>query len=114
MALRFIKKSFWPIFVPAFFCASVGAASNATRHVLSPSKVSRLSRIAVTTLFMTLLFTIKEDMRFPFQERDCPWRLDSRQLLSARVRLGSGCQFQQFACGAFDFEPLVRVLHGTG
>jgi hypothetical protein len=55
--------------VPASFCASAGAASKAARHVLSPSNVSRLSRIAVTTLAMTLELTIKADMRFSFQER---------------------------------------------
>src|SRR4029077_18773520 len=35
-ALLFKTKSFLPIFNPASCCASVGAASSATRHVLSP------------------------------------------------------------------------------
>ena len=30
-----------------------------------------------------------------------------------RLGLGLGCQFQQLTRGAFDFEPLVRVLHGA-
>lgn len=39
----------------ALFCSSVGATSNAARHVPSPSHVSRLSTIAVTTLVITLV-----------------------------------------------------------
>jgi hypothetical protein len=42
----------------------VGAASSATRHVLSPSNMSKLSRIAVTTLAMTLVLIINADMVF--------------------------------------------------
>src|SRR6266550_6279093 len=72
-ALRFSKRSFLPMFVPASFCASVGAAIGGPRAVLLPSNASKLSRIAVTTLAMTLLLTIKADIEFSFQERHCSY-----------------------------------------
>ena len=57
-ALLFNRKSFLPIFVPASFCASVGAASKAARHVLSPSNVSIAATVLVpgTALALPLYF----------------------------------------------------------
>src|SRR5215467_11415183 len=69
-AFLFNRNSLLPIFVPAAFCASVGVERNAERHVLSSSNVSKLSRIAVTTLAITLVLTRNADIEISFQERD--------------------------------------------
>ena len=41
-------------------------------------------------------------------------RLDPRRLLSAGVRLGSGCRLQQFTGAAFELEPLCRCSATSG